>query len=177
MRILVSTASKHGSTGEVATRIAETLRAGLPTETVVDVLPAAEAGEATSYDAVELGSAVYMGRWLADARLLAERIATRPPRPTWLFSIGPIGDPPKPAEDPADIGDILNATHAREHRLFAGRLDRHRLGFGEKAVVMALRVADGDFRDWNAIDAWSTQIAAELTDEQSKPVSERGRTR
>jgi menaquinone-dependent protoporphyrinogen oxidase len=177
MRILVSTASKHGSTGEVATRIAETLRAGVPTETIVDVLPASEVGEATWYDAAVLGSAVYMGRWLADARLLAERIAMDPPRPVWLFSIGPIGDPLKSPEDPADIGDILSATHAREHRLFAGRLDRHRLGFGEKAVVMALRVADGDFRDWHAIDVWSTQIAAELADEQSKPTPERGHTR
>jgi menaquinone-dependent protoporphyrinogen oxidase len=53
-------------------------------------------------------------------------------------------------------------THARGHRLFAGRLDRPRLGFGEKAMVVALRVPDGDFRDWKAIDAWSAQIAAEL---------------
>ena len=81
----------------------------------------------------------------------------------WLFSVGPIGDPPKPDEEPAEVGDIVRATHARGHRLFAGRLDRHRLGFGEKAVVMALRVADGDFRDWDAVDAWGTQIAAELS--------------
>jgi hypothetical protein len=25
-----------------------------------------------------------------------------------------------------------------------------------------LRVPDGDFRDWDAIDTWGTQIAAEL---------------
>ena len=53
--------------------------------------------------------------------------------------------------------------HARGHRLFAGRLDRHRLGFGEKAMVSALRVKDGDFRDWDAIDTWGAQIAAELS--------------
>ena len=173
MRILVSTASKHGSTGEVARRIAATLRAGLPAA-VVDVLPAGEVGETTSYDAVVLGSAVYMGRWLAQARSLAGRFAVHPPRPVWLFSIGPIGDPPRPLEDPADIGDILSTTGAREHRLFAGRLDRRRLGFGEKAVVRALRVADGDFRDWHAIDAWGAQIAATLADEQSKTAPERG---
>jgi hypothetical protein len=32
---------------------------------------------------------------------------------------------------------------------------------------MVLRVADGDFRDWPAIDAWGTRIAAELTQESS----------
>ena len=163
MRILVSTASRHGSTTEAGTRIAGTLRAGLPADAVLDELSAAEVGDLTSYDAMVLGSAVYMGRWLDDARKLAERIAAQPPRPVWLFSVGPIGDPPKPDEEPAEVADIVRATHARGHRLLAGRLDRHRLGFGEKAVVMALRVPDGDFRDWEAIDAWGTQIATELS--------------
>lgn len=163
MRILVSTASRHGSTTEVATRIAETLRAGLPTGTIVEELPAAEASDPASYDAVVLGSAVYLGRWLDDARNLTKRIAAQPPRPVWLFSVGPIGDPPKPAEEPAEISDLVRATRAHGHHLFAGRLDRHRLGLGEKAVVMALRVADGDFRDVGAIEAWGTQIAADLS--------------
>jgi len=163
MRILVSAASKHESTAEVATRIAGALRAGLPRDAVVDVIPAGDVGETTSYDAVVLGSAIYLGRWLEDARKLAERITTRTGRPVWLFSVGPIGEPPKPDEDPAGVGDLIRATSARGHRLFAGRLDRHRLGFGEKAVVLALRVADGDFRDFDAIDVWGTQIAAELS--------------
>jgi WS/DGAT/MGAT family acyltransferase len=163
MRILVSSASRHGSTAEAATRIAGSLRAGLPAEIVLDELPAAEVGDPASYDAVVLGSAVYMGRWLDDARQLAERIAAQPPRPVWLFSVGPIGDPPKPDEQPAEVGDIVRETRARGHRLFAGRLDRHRLGFGEKAVVMALHVKDGDFRDWGALDAWGSQIAVELS--------------
>jgi menaquinone-dependent protoporphyrinogen oxidase len=168
MRILVSAASKHGSTAEIASRIAGTLRAGLPS-VVVDALPAAEVGDTATYDAVVLGSAVYMGRWLDDARNLAERIAARTPRPVWLFSSGPIGDPPKPDEEPVDVDGIVGATHARGHRLFAGRLDRHRLGFGEKAVVMALRVPDGDFRDWDAIDTWSTEIATELSRAAAPP--------
>jgi menaquinone-dependent protoporphyrinogen oxidase len=163
MRILVSAASKHGSTAEVATHIAETLHANLPGDVVVDFIPAADVGETTSYDALILGSAVYLGRWLEDARKLAQRIAADPPRPVWLFSVGPVGDPPKPAEEPAEVGDLVRTTHAGGHRLFAGLLDRHRLGLGEKAVVMALRVPDGDFRDYAVIDTWGTQIAAELS--------------
>jgi menaquinone-dependent protoporphyrinogen oxidase len=163
MRILVSTASRHGATTGIAARIAGSLRAGLPADVVVDELSAADVGDSVPYDVVVLGSAVYMGRWLDDARKLAERIAAQPSRPVWLFSVGPIGDPPKPAEEPAEVGGIVQSTRARGHRLFAGRLDRHQLGFGEKAVVMALRVEDGDFRDLEAIDAWGTQIAAELS--------------
>jgi menaquinone-dependent protoporphyrinogen oxidase len=61
VRVLVSAASKHGPTGEIAGRIGEALRVGPPGGAVVDVLPAAQVGDATSYDAVILGRAVYMG--------------------------------------------------------------------------------------------------------------------
>jgi menaquinone-dependent protoporphyrinogen oxidase len=159
---MVSAASKHGSTMDIAGRIAQALRTALPSADVVDLNIAAEVADVSSYDAVVLGSAVYMGRWMEDARRAAARIAAQPPRPVWLFSSEPIGDPPKPDEEPADVSDIVAATSAHGNRVFAGRLDRHRLGFAEKAMVLALRVADGDFRDRDAIDSWGRQIAAEL---------------
>jgi menaquinone-dependent protoporphyrinogen oxidase len=162
VRVLVSAASRHGSTGEIAARIADVLRTALPRGSVVDVESAAEVADVAPYDAVVLGSAVYMGRWMEDARHAAVRIAAYPPRLVWLFSSGPIGDPPKPDEEPVEVSGIVTATKARGHRVFAGRLDRHRLGFAEKAMVAALRVRDGDFRDWDAIDSWGRQIAAEL---------------
>jgi menaquinone-dependent protoporphyrinogen oxidase len=162
VRVLVTAASKHGSTAEVAARIAEALRTALPGDAVVEVRPAVEVADVAPYDAVVLGSAVYMGRWLDDARDAAQRIAAHPPRPVWLFSSGPIGNPPKPNEDPAEVAALVAATRSRGHRLFAGRLDRHRLGLAERAMVAALRVADGDFRDWDTIDSWGRQIAADL---------------
>ncbi|MCW2876395.1 MAG: Flavodoxin-like protein [Sphaerisporangium sp.] len=164
MRILVSAASKHGSTAQIATRIGEALRACLPSGAVVQVGTASEVSDVTPYDAIVLGSAVYMGRWMQDAREAAARIVTYPRRPVWLFSSGPIGDPPKPDEESADVRDISKSTNARGHRIFAGRLDRHQLGFAEKAMVMALRVPDGDFRDWDAISAWGAHIASELNE-------------
>jgi menaquinone-dependent protoporphyrinogen oxidase len=74
----------------------------------------------------------------------------------------PVGDPPKPEEDPVDLTELLAATRAREHRLFAGKLVRKQLAFPERAIVSALRVPDGDFRDWPAITAWAAGIAAAL---------------
>ena len=44
VKVLVSTASKHGSTGEIGNRIAAALRAELPGDAVVDVFPAARGG-------------------------------------------------------------------------------------------------------------------------------------
>jgi menaquinone-dependent protoporphyrinogen oxidase len=161
MRILVASASRHGATREIAAAIGETLaREGLD----VDVRDAESVTDVSGYGAVVLGSAVYVGHWLEPARRLVERHgADLAARPTWLFSSGPLGDPPRPAEpDAVRVDDLVAATGAREHRLFAGRLDRSLLGFGERAVVVAVRAREGDFRDWDAIRAWARDIAGGL---------------
>ncbi len=82
--------------------------------------------------------------------------------PVWIFSSGPIGDPPKPDEDPVDVAEIHRRTAAVEHRLFAGKLDKSKLGFAERAIVAALRAPVGDFRDWDEITAWAGGIASAL---------------
>ena len=79
------------------------------------VAAAGQVDTADGYDAVVLGSAVYAGHWLQDAKDLAERVAAQRPRPlVWLFSSGPIGDPPKPEEEPVDITAIADATSPRD---------------------------------------------------------------
>jgi len=80
--------------------------------------------------------------------------------PTWLFRSGPIGDPPRPSEQEAV--QIIAATQAWERCVFAGKLDKSRLSFPERAVVFAFRVAEGDFRDWDAIAVWASDIADAL---------------
>lgn len=159
-RILVSAASKHGSTGEIAERIAETLRRhGLG----VDHIHPGEVPSLEQYQAVILGSAVYAGHWLDDAKKLANRVADVEPAPdVWLFSSGPIGDPPMPEEDPVDVADIFRTTQAREHRVFAGKIDKSRLSFGEKAIMIAVRASEGDFRDFEEITRWAEEIASTL---------------
>ncbi len=56
----------------------------------------------------------------------------------------------------------MEATGAREHVLFSGRLDKKLLNFGERAIVSALKAPEGDFRDWDRIQTWSTGIAEAL---------------
>jgi menaquinone-dependent protoporphyrinogen oxidase len=88
-------------------------------------------------------------------------------RETWLFSSGSIvGDPPV-AEDPNALRSglaerLVERTQAREHKLFAGKLDKGRLGLLEKAAVRAAHASDGDYRDWGDVDRWAAEIAAEL---------------
>jgi menaquinone-dependent protoporphyrinogen oxidase len=157
MKILVTAASKYGSTREIARAIGEVLtQRGLETT----VAPPEEVDSVEEYDAVVLGSAVYAGRWQKEAKELVERAKDAlGARPVWLFSSGPIGDPPKPVEDPVDVADVMEATKAREHRVFPGKLVKKQLSFPEKAIVLALRAPEGDFRDWDAIRSWASEIA------------------
>ena len=68
------------------------------------MLPPQEVGAVEEFDAVVLGSAVYMGQWMRPARELAERSAAAlAARPVWLFSSGPVGEPAKPADNPVDF--------------------------------------------------------------------------
>jgi menaquinone-dependent protoporphyrinogen oxidase len=81
------------------------------------VVSAEQVTTLAGFDTVVLGSAVYMGHWLAPARDLAERLAREAAgRPVWLFSSGPLGDPPKPAQDAVDVAPLLASTGA--HGLF-----------------------------------------------------------
>ncbi len=161
MRILVTAASRHGSTNEMASAIGTALTdAGL--EVAVRELRDVEG--VAGWNAVVLGSGVYMGRWLPEATDFVERHTVElRARPVWLFSSGPVGSPdPKPEGDPQGIAVLVDSLRARGHRTFTGRLDRGRLGIGEKLVVSAVRAPDGDFRDWEALSAWAREIADAL---------------
>ena len=163
MNVLVASASRHGSTREIADMIGATIaQRGIAT----DIREVDNVATLIGYDAVVVGSAIYMGDWIKCARVFVEQhagdLATRP---TWLFSSGPIGDPPKPGADAAvRIDDLVAAIHPREHRVFAGRLEMRRLGLLQRTVARAVHAGEGDFRDWAAIQEWATGIADDLED-------------
>jgi menaquinone-dependent protoporphyrinogen oxidase len=160
MRVLVSVASRHGSTAEIADRIGEVLKAG---GIDADVRPPDQVANVAHYDGVILGSGVYAGRWLGPAKQLAEReSADLKSRHVWLFSSGPVGDPAKPAADPVDVDLVRKWTDAIDHRVFPGKLDRQELGFGERAIVLAVHAAEGDFRPWDDVTDWAEGIARRL---------------
>ena len=161
MKILVAVASKHGATAEIAEAIGRTLEeAGLE----VTVVAAAEVTTLDPFAAAVIGSGVYAGHWLKAARALVDRHETELKEiPVWLFSSGPLGDPLKPQDDDAvNVDGIIATTRAVDHRLFAGALDRNQLTFSEKAIIRAVRAADGDYRDWDAIEAWAREIVVAL---------------
>lgn len=159
-RVLVTAASSHEATAEMAEAIAtELARAGV----TVDLRPADEVADLEAYAAVVLGSAVYAGRWLGPAIDFARRHreALRA-RPLWLFSSGPAGDPPAPAGEAVELDVLAADLGAREHRVFPGRLDRRRLAVGGRTVIGVVQARDGDFRPWPEIVGWADGIAAQV---------------
>jgi menaquinone-dependent protoporphyrinogen oxidase len=167
MNVLVTAASRHGATFEIARRIGETLAAaGLE----ADVRPPEDVDGVAGYDGVVIGSAVYAGRWLAPARDLIQREAKGlSARPVWLFSSGPLGDPPKPGDDPAEIADHREAIGAIEHRVFPGKSDPQDLGLAERVIFRVVHAPSGDYRPWDEVVAWATGIAQALRSEARAP--------
>jgi len=155
--ILVAYASKHGATAGIAERIAERLsERGHETEArSVDLIEALE-----HFDAVVLGSAVYAGSWRKEAVAFAERHAQALRRiPVWMFSSGPLGDRVADQEEqPRQLEKIRRSISPRDHRMFFGALDMSTLSFGERMIVKAVKAPEGDFRDWDEIDAWADSI-------------------
>ena len=144
IRILVASATRHGVTAEIAAEIADVLRRDVA-GAVVDLRDAADAGDVAGHDAAVIGSAVYMGRWLPTARNLVEgHREVLSAMPVWLFSSGPLGDPPVPADGPAEVVALGVAVDARGHRLFAGRLDRQELRWVERATARVVHAPEGD---------------------------------
>ena len=158
MKVLVTVASKHGSSAEIGSAIAATLtKEGHQ----VDLLEPATVHGVSPYDAVILGSGVYIGHWIESARKFAEQYATAlREKSVWIFSSGPLGS--KPAEDPVDASKVIELLAPREHRVFYGALERDKLGFGERAIVGMVHAPYGDYRDWDEITTWTRGISDEL---------------
>lgn len=162
--VLVVSASRHGSTAEIAVRIAATLIERLPSPSWhVHVEDSAAIDSIDDYDAVILGSAIYLGRWLKSARKLLENAEVAPPRGMWLFSSGPVAADALGSESADTNEDVAARLRVKDNIVFPGCLDIGKLGRVERAVTAVMHIAGGDFRDWVAIDSWATGISRELS--------------
>ena len=164
-QVLVAYASKHGSTKEIAETIGRVLtEAGF----AVEVLAADRVADVNAYQAVVLGSAVYIGSWRkAAARFLKDNEKALAERPLWLFSSGPTGkgDPVELAKGwrfPNSLQPVADRIRPVESVLFQGAVDSNKLGFFARWAIKNVKAPSGDFRDWNAISAWAGKIAARL---------------
>jgi menaquinone-dependent protoporphyrinogen oxidase len=161
MKTLVAGASRHGATAELAAAIGQRLRErGFD----VEVASPAAVESVDPYDAVVLGSAVYVGNWTREARSFLERHRQElAGKPVWLFSSGPVGDPGSEAMPGSRVDRLVEKAGALGHHVFAGRVDLDELFGPERLVLRAVHAPDGDFRDWADVANWSDGIADTLS--------------
>ena len=161
LRVLVAFASRSGSTAGIAESIARGLTdAGLE----VDCRPAGDVADVTSYDAVVLGSGVFLPRRGSDGGgFLVRHGSVLKTRAVWLFCAGPIGRGREGGgAGAAGIGDCSVAEVARSIGA------RGCAEFGtpvpdpDADPVAELAPVDGA-----SVRAWAREIASDLTGDQS----------
>ena len=163
--ILVTYASKHGATQEIAEAIALVLREG---GHPVDVQPVEAVRDVTPYAGVVVGSAIYTGNWRKEAAdFLAQQAGALATRPVWLFSSGPTGEGEAAAlmqgwTFPETLRPLADRIAPRDIAFFHGRIDPDSLNLVERLAVKAVKAPLGDYRDWEAIREWAAGIAQTL---------------
>ena len=165
-RILVTYATRFGSTHEIASAIAHELNnAGLE----------ARADEASSglvpddYDGFVIGSPVYGGAWLPGAGMFAAIMAERMNgKPVALFSVGTTmvknaelgsAEHSNFVEKLTTIAPSLNVI---SDTMFAGYFDRSNLSWWMRIVDRIVSTPQGDHRDWVGIKAWAKSLAPQF---------------
>jgi len=164
-QVLVAYATKYGATAEIAEKISEVLR---QTGLQANVLPAENVTDLTPYEAVVLGSGVYIGKWRGEAaKFLEAHEKALAGLPVWLFSSGPTGEGDavelmKGWSFPEAQQEVANRIGPREVVVFHGALDSKKLSLPEKLIIKGVKAPMGDFRDWEAITSWAEGIAGTL---------------
>ena len=165
-RVLVAYATKSGSAQGVAERIGETL-----TEqgAEVEVRSVKERLDVTSYDAVVLGSAIRMGKWLKGATSFAEKnreALSKIPTAYFLVCLTLAKEPEKLDEVAAYLDPVRESIPEIKPvgvGLFAGGFYPNKLSLLPRTILSKMGSVEGDHSDPEAIKAWAEEIAPKLS--------------
>jgi menaquinone-dependent protoporphyrinogen oxidase len=170
-KILVAYASKYGATAEIAGKIGEVLRQA---DLQAEVMPVDSIRDISPYQAVILGSAVYIGKWQKEAvDFLQSHQKTLADRPVWLFSSGPTGEGDALAlvegvRLPASLQAVVSRIRPCDIAVFHGYINLNKVNAIEKwAIKSIVKKPFGDYRDWDAIVSWAAGIASALKDTEN----------
>jgi len=179
MKTVVVYASKYEFTKGIAEFIAEKLQQN---GILAEVREVKAVHDLAGFDAIVIGSALYMGHWMKEATEFVRRNRTTlADHQVWLFSSGPLGTETKDAQgrdliagaEPKEITEFMEAIHPRDHHVFFGGLDSSKLSVAHRMIrkLPAARaiLPEGDFRNWKDIEAWAISIARALEALQTPP--------
>lgn len=162
--VLVAYATRHGSTQEVAEGVAATLG---ERRLDVELQSAREVCRVEEYQAVVLGTALYMFRFHKDARrFLSRHREALAARPVAVFALGPFNDEEKEWQG---VRGQLDKELAKfpwlepvAKQVFRGKFDPAKLRFPYNLLPALRRLPASDIRDWKAIRVWASDTAERL---------------
>jgi menaquinone-dependent protoporphyrinogen oxidase len=164
-KILVTYASRFGSTAGVAEAIRKTLT---ESGAQVDVLPMREVKDLSQYQAVIAGSAINAGTWLPEAmQFLQTHREELNQKPFAAFLVCMTLAMRNANQYRGHVADWLAPVRAlvrpTSEGLFAGRLDIGKISSFSDRLKFRLSVLfgvwkEGDHRDWNAIRTWTENL-------------------
>jgi menaquinone-dependent protoporphyrinogen oxidase len=162
-RILVTYASRNGSTTEIAQTIGNDLTTAGYT---VDVTDMNSVASLSGYDGVVIGAPLYMGNLVKDVGKFIGRyreVLTALPVASFAVGLTPV------SEKVGNVDHAMECLHAALSPvkpvgtiLFAGKLDPAKLGFIQRMMMEIGKVPSGDFRDWKLISAWARDLPVKM---------------
>jgi menaquinone-dependent protoporphyrinogen oxidase len=168
-KILVTYASRAGSTAGVAEAIGKTLAEN---GAQVDVIPMQDVKDLSQYRAVVAGSAIHGAKWLPEAMQFIQTHQTelsRKPFAAFMVCITlamSSGEKYRPGLTDW-LKPVRELVKPVSEGYFAGALDFSKLPITPNTLLMRLAVALGifplgDHRDRNAIRSWANDLAAKF---------------
>lgn len=168
-KILVTYASRAGSTAEVAEAIGKTLSED---GAQVDVMPMNAVKDLSGYRAVVAGSAIRGSKWLPEAmQFIQTHRSVLVQKPFAMFTVC-ITMAMKNANNyraglEGWVAPVRAMVKPLDEGFFAGMLDFSKLPFNWDTLMLRLTVAlgifpRGDHRDWNAIHNWAKGLSSTL---------------
>ena len=160
-KVLVTYASKYGSTGGVADAVAKELCAKGVSADVALIKNARNIG---SYQGVIIGSAIYMGKWMSEAVDFVKKnkeVLRRVPVAYFLVCMT-LSRPTEKnrAEVLAYMDPLLKEVPEIKPvslGTFAGAMHYGNLSWIYKKILKSKGTPEGDYRDWNAIRSWAQE--------------------
>lgn len=158
-KILITYATRCGSTAEIAQSIAEVF---CERGAHVNVLPLGDVKSIDGYQAVVLGSAIRIGAWLPEAVKFVEENQARLKRmPTAFFTVhlnNTGDDEASRAARSAYLDPVRKLVTPAAEAFFAGVGDFSKVNLLERMMAKFVKSPVGDFRDWAKIHAWAETV-------------------